>query len=1323
MQIIKALQIFKHMKKILLHIYIAILFFLGSQVSYGQTASATEGCAELKVEFTAPQGSSYFWRFGDGAASVSNLQNPVHSYVQPGTYSARLFDTDGGTQIGSDIIITVYPPIEIDIDADIKFGCAPLEVNFTSDIVIHPDIEIEDIVWTFGDGSSASGQNVNYTYNQNGTFTVSVKITTKDRIKCDEPVIFEDFITLEGERTSFRINKNSSCDVPDNFVFTNTTDAEEGTTYTWDFGNGESSSEEGPHSIEYNSAGLYFITLTSTSTNGCSTSSTRTINIGAPVIISTFPDTICLMAPVRLSHNTIAQDFSWDFTGTDIDISQYDIISIENKPIIAFTETGLQTFTLTAIAEDGCESTRTLSVFVYKPDASYSLGPDITCTESVFIEYTADDPSLLNYTFNNDFNNEGINVTRNSPTGANEYIHPERDKYYINYQDSTVTRLIVTSSHGCTDTAFSKFFLQKPEAFFIPDVVKGCIPFDVTFADLSFSENDVQIRAWDYGDGQDDFFLMDDTLVTHTYTEAGFHKAVLTITDENGCRDVSREVDIIAIDKDTIPLVPIPFECPELVFCVGDSVGIRVLTDQVNTNIHVESDDGRFDHCWKEQETFHTYLYPGVYPLSATLEFYTIFIDSFPGACSVTIEGSRSDIDYSIECDNPYLVNFNSEKSINADEFSWYLGDKFISSDRALAYTFDDRGEYTIYLETSQDGVGCTHRDSATIFITDIVAGMSIPDKTCASNPTPLDASGSQDVHDDCHAGYIWQFENQRPREVNDSILNHTLLPGFQTITLIAEDINGCKDTTSATTTVYDLQAEFDLDTLICLPSEVSLTDLSVGDTTLVSWQWDFGSSTSMDRNPVNVFDTLDFDEELDFEFITVDLIVMDELGCTDSISHLIDTYDIFSDIAIDGSTTLCQGESLIFDADDYNLGGSFLTYEWDFGGNGMSTEQSPEVTFTEPGEHIITLRFTEDATGCQGTLDTIINVTPTPIADFISDQDSIELICFPEQLTFTNTSVVGDEVLYSWDFGNGAESDLENPIIPFDKGTYEVELIVRTFDGCRDTTYRTYTLVGPEGSFSVDKDDICPGEAITFTLENTIDVSSYTWDFGDGIQIDDESPVTYEYNSLSSVNTFTPTLILRSDDNGCELIQNIPINVSSITADFIDSTGVCPGEISFFSSFVNPQTIEWNIDGQVIENTSAPSVTINSTEPTIDVILKVTDINGCEVERRQTIDNPDLESSTINFPNVFSPNNDNINPNFNIVYDENDIAGEVEVIEFKVYNRWGELLYDNDNPTNGWNGSYKGQIVPSDVYAYYIEVSIDGCMNKSRKGNVTVIK
>lgn len=1292
---------------------------LSSSFIQAQTASTTMGCSELDVLFTAPEADSYFWVFGDGAESL--LQNPEHAYVQTGTFVAQLFDEQGGTQIGEDIVITVFPPIEIDINADVREGCAPLEVNFTSNIVAVP--EILDIVWTFGDGNSASGQNVNYTYEENGVFTVSIKVITDPSIKCDEPIIFEDYIRLEGARVRFAINKTSSCDVPADFVFTNTTDTEPGSTYFWDFGDNQTSDEEGPHTITYSNPGLFFPTLFVTSPTGCVTSTERAINLGAPVIVPSFPDTVCLGVPTFMSQTTIAEEFLWDFSGTDIDTTLFGSTTEEKRPEVLYTEPGLQTFELTATALDGCQTTETLSVFVFQPDASYTLGPEVTCTDPILIEYAADVTDYLFYTFNNDVNGGGVNIKRNSPTGANLYEVPDRQDYYVNTPDSITTRLIVTTAQGCMDTVTQNFLFQKPEAFFLPDVVKGCIPFEVNFDDESFSDFQIVERDWDFGDGTMMSYGVNDTLVSHTFTTAGIHRVQLNVLDDSGCKDVSRKVEIIAIDKDTIEAPPPPPCPPEPVYCVGDSVSLFVLSDQVINNIHIESDDGRFDHCWREQLATHTFQYPGEYSLDATWEFRTIYIDSFPG-CPYTVEGSRSDIDYFVDCASPYTVDLSGVNSINADEYTWYVDDEMISTQQTLTHTFEERGAYTVYLDTRQDGVGCMHRDSALIHITEIKADLNIAAQSCASSPTFLDASGSQDVHNLCRAGYIWQFENQRPREVDTAVLSHNLLPGFQEVTLIVEDINGCTDTISGSTTAFALESDFTADTLICLPSDVNFTNLSIGDTTIVEYTWDFGASNSSEENPTHEFTSEDYDPNLAGDSITVVLYVEDAIGCTDSTTFLIETYDIISRLTMDNGPNICQNEAINFNATDFTVDGSFLTYEWDFGANGTSTLSNPSVLFSEAGDQLVTLTFTEDATGCQGMLDTLIRVAAKPIADFVTNQDDVEFICFPEQFNFTNTSVIDTVSVYQWDFGNGAESDLENPVIPFDKGTFEIELIVTTVQGCKDTTSASYTLVGPEGSFEVDKDVVCPGEPVTFTLLDALDVESYTWDFGDGVQVDNQSPVTHIYDPSSTIDSlFTPTLVLRSDNEGCELTQDLPISVSSITAGFEVLTGLCPGEISFTSDFANPQSIVWDIDGQIVEGTSSPSVPISSDGDSINVTLNVIDALGCEIRRMETIPNPNLEATSIQFPNVFSPNGDALNPVFNIVFDADQLTSEVVVVDFRVYNRWGELLYNNDNPTMGWDGRYKGIVVPPDVYAYYIEVVIDGCMSRSKKGNVTVIK
>ena len=442
-----------------------------------------------------------------------------------------------------------------------------------------------------------------------------------------------------------------------------------------------------------------------------------------------------------------------------------------------------------------------------------------------------------------------------------------------------------------------------------------------------------------------------------------------------------------------------------------------------------------------------------------------------------------------------------------------------------------------------------------------------------------------------------------------------------------------------------------------------------------------------------------------------------------DTIAKTVSTYTITSEIELDNGPKICIDEIINFSATDYTENGSNLNFVWDFQNFGIFEEREPSILFDENGDIIATLNYTEVSTGCTGTLDTLINVFNAPISSFETNKDSLDVICFPDQIAFNNTSEEDGSVLHIWDFGNGATSNLENPVIPFDKGEWEVTFIVRSFFGCADTITRNIELVGPEGNFSIDKTFICPGEEITLTLENAVDVNSFTWDLGDGVQVDNVNPLTYTYNPQSSITSFTPTLILRTNEGGCEASQVLPIMISSLEGDFTYTTGRCPGEVSFESSFEGAQNYFWDIGGQIIEDVVNPSVSILSDDETINVFLSVTDSNGCLIERVQTVDIPNLKEQIPKFPNVFSPNGDDINPNFNPIYDETTLDSEIVVSDFRVYNRWGELLYNNENPFGGWDGSYKGEIVPPDVYAYFIQLDIDGCESISKKGNITVIK
>jgi len=92
-------------------------------------------------------------------------------------------------------------------------------------------------------------------------------------------------------------------------------------------------------------------------------------------------------------------------------------------------------------------------------------------------------------------------------------------------------------------------------------------------------------------------------------------------------------------------------------------------------------------------------------------------------------------------------------------------------------------------------------------------------------------------------------------------------------------------------------------------------------------------------------------------------------------------------------------------------------------------------------------------------------------------------------------------------------------------------------------------------------------------------------------------------------------------------------------------------------------------------------------------------------------------EDPYIFVPNAFSPNNDGEN---DVLYVRGAI---IQKMLFRIYDRWGELVFESDNLHMGWNGSFRGKAMDPDVYDYYLEVDCIGGLNSIVKGNITLIK
>ena len=154
------------------------------------SSSAATGTAPLTVSFdgsgsTATNATltAYNWSFGDGGSATGPKVS--HSYTTAGTYTATLTVTDSkgltSGEIGTPVIVTSSTVTnkvpQAVISATPTSGSAPLTVSFDGGGSTDSDGSISSYLWNFGDGSSATGKTVSYTYTTEATFTATLQVT------------------------------------------------------------------------------------------------------------------------------------------------------------------------------------------------------------------------------------------------------------------------------------------------------------------------------------------------------------------------------------------------------------------------------------------------------------------------------------------------------------------------------------------------------------------------------------------------------------------------------------------------------------------------------------------------------------------------------------------------------------------------------------------------------------------------------------------------------------------------------------------------------------------------------------------------------------------------------------------------------------------------------------------------------------------------------------------------------------------------------------------------------------------------------------------
>lgn len=508
--------------------------------------------------------------------------------------------------------------------------------------------------------------------------------------------------------------------------------------------------------------------------------------------------------------------------------------------------------------------------------------------------------------------------------------------------------------------------------------------------------------------------------------------------------------------------------------------------------------------------------------------------------------------------------------------------------------------------------------------------------------------------------------------------------------------------------------------TTICEGDCIDFTENSVG-TNISSWDWDFDGggtpNTSTDQNPNNIC----FNSEGVYE---VELTITDDNGTdTETLTITVNDCSVPNSSFTASETDICEGDCIDFT--DNSTGTNVSSWDWNFDGGATpntSTDQNPSnICFNDEGTYDVSLTITDDNGTNTSTVTITVDDCPStgPNADFtISNPNP----CAGDCIDFTDNSTGNNIINWGWDFGGGATPNNttdQNPSgICFDTpGTYTITLGVIDADG-NDT--HTQTLVVDDCSGNIPNSNfdyegvLCSGNCIDFVDLSTGNIDSWEWDFDGG------SPATsIEQNPenicFDSSGVYNVSLTTENSNGTSTFTFSINFNESPQIEAFGDTlidvggTAVLGAEIFTFGDIAwEPSESIFCLDDDCLEVEATPNIGTTYT-------VTITDINGCEGSDQVFVD-VDVDD-IIGVPSAFSPNNDGLN-------DELRVLGEgIQSMEFKVYNRYGQLVFETTDQDDGWDGTFKQQRLNQGVFAYTLRYTlIDGTQGE-KEGNVTLVK
>ena len=270
---------------------------------------------------------------------------------------------------------------------------------------------------------------------------------------------------------------------------------------------------------------------------------------------------------------------------------------------------------------------------------------------------------------------------------------------------------------------------------------------------------------------------------------------------------------------------------------------------------------------------------------------------------------------------------------------------------------------------------------------------------------------------------------------------------------------------------------------------------------------------------------------------------------------------------------------------------------------------------------------------------------------------------------------------------------------------------------GC-PTVSAQFTITVTTLNIQVHDTMFCVGNTVPIHLQVIPFDPTYTfmWSPPAGLSSTTIQQPTFAGNTVGDF----PLNVFVQNASGCQGIDSVTMHVrplAIITPTPLTSTINFGGRVQLDAVNMTPYPlIYWWIpnDGS-LNNPNINNPVASPVDSTTYVVYAMNEW-GCLDSAKLSVNV--LQGGEVVIPTAFTPNGDGLNDEFRILN-----LQFRKLVEFSVYNRWGQLIYQDNNPEKGWDGTFNGVLQDMDVYKYYVIISNPDGVNKVYKGDVTLIK